>query len=44
MKDFWDEDVISSWENADSELPKTWDKIYNQEIVDWLERQRKEEN
>lgn len=45
MEEFWSEDKIGSWEDADSsELPEHWDKIYSQEIVDWLERQRKEEN
>lgn len=44
MGEFWCEDIISSWENADSsELPELWDVVYSKEAVDWLERQRKEE-
>ena len=44
MSNWWCDDEIASWEDADnSELPEHWDKIYCQEAVDWLERQRKEE-
>lgn len=45
MEEFWCDDSISSWEDADSsELPELWDVVYSKEAVDWLERQRKEEN
>ena len=44
MEEFWSEDKIGSWEDAESsEIPEHWDKIYCQEVVDWLNRQREEE-
>lgn len=44
MSEFWAEDEIASWEDAESsEIPEHWDKIYCQEAVNWLNRQRKEE-